>query len=403
MSRQVLILTPEAPYPLHSGGAYRTASLVHYFARLADVDLILLSESGQPALLPKGLVRSQHVIPLPRNSRTTLARYFRNARRAIRGVPPLIDRLSNLGEKISAAIGQHRYDLGLVEHFWCAPYVKEMKVGCGKVILNLHNVESALHARCAETGSGLQAAGHRRFAAASRTLEAKLLPRFDVVLATSESDRAMTRTIAPGARISVYPNALPTVIVPRVAEDSNLIVFPGNFEYHPNVDATQFLVSEIWPLVKQQSSAARVRLVGRGDSFVRHLIPTQSNIDMTGPVDDAFGEIARAAVVVAPLRAGSGTRIKILQAWAAARPVVATPLAAEGLDARDGENILLAETPDRFAQAIGSLLADTDSRNRIGAAGRQTFERHYTWSQAWKMLDQELQVLCPPEPGGYTE
>ena len=88
---EVLFLTPEPPYPLHGGGAYRIASLFHYFAQFAQVDMLLISDSGQAAELPAGLMRSQHVIPLPRHRRATAARYLRNARRAITGVPPLVE------------------------------------------------------------------------------------------------------------------------------------------------------------------------------------------------------------------------------------------------------------------------------------------------------------------------
>ena len=98
------MLAPEAPYPLHGGGAYRTASLLHYFAGFADIDLVLISESG-PALLPPGLVRKQSVIGLPAHGNGTLERYFRNARRALAGVPPLVDRLSGFGPAILQAIG----------------------------------------------------------------------------------------------------------------------------------------------------------------------------------------------------------------------------------------------------------------------------------------------------------
>jgi glycosyltransferase involved in cell wall biosynthesis len=120
-------------------------------------------------------------------------------------------------------------------------------------------------------------------------------------------------------------------------------------------------------------------------------------------VEDAFGEIARGRIVVAPLRAGSGTRIKILEAWAAARAVVATPLAAEGLKVQDGENILLASEPAPFAAAIDRLLKNGDERQRMGHRGRQTFEERYTWEKAWQELDLHLQVKWPVELNRYTE
>ena len=140
-------------------------------------------------------------------------------------------------------------------------------------------------------------------------------------------------------------------------------------------------MTEIWPAVKAAHPGIKLRLVGRGDAFIRRVVAGIPGVEITGPVDDAQSEIASAQVVVAPLRAGSGTRIKILEAWAAARAVVATPLAAEGLDARDGENIRLAATADMFVQAVGNLLEDPLARQRLGNNARQTFEERYTWER----------------------
>ena len=398
----VLMLAPEPPYPLHGGGAYRTASLVHYFARFAEVDLILFSENGKPALLPHGLVRSQNVIPLPVHGKGVAERYWRNARRAVRGVPPLIDRLGGFEAQVRELLAGRRYDLGIVEHFWCAPYIDEMEAVCGTTMLDLHNLESALTESCAAQSRGLIASGHRRFAAASRRLEAKLLPRYSLVLAASEADASRVASLAPHARVSVYPNSLPRREVPRVAEEC-CVVFPANFEYHPNIDAVEYFVSEIWPIVREKHPDLTLKLVGRGDGFIRHLIHGRPGIQTTGPVEDAFREIAKAQMVVAPLRAGSGTRIKILEAWAAQKAVVATPLAAEGLDVQDGSNILLAKEPARFAAAIVRLLENGGERQRMGYVGRQTFESRYTWERAWQGLDRELQVKWPVELNRYTE
>lgn len=404
---QVLMVLPEPPYPLNGGGAYRTASLLHYFARFADVDLMLFSEANEPPVLPAGLARSQQVIPLPRHSKTTSAKYSRNAKRAIRGVPPLIDRLAGFESEIESAIGNRRYDVSVIEHFWCAPYIGVLEKHCTKTLLDLHNVESVLHQACAglrsvrsdglfhSVGEQLMRAGHRRFAAASRRMESDLLPRFSCVLTTSEDDARLVRHIAPAATVQVYPNALPCTDVPIEPEEP-VLVFPANFEYHPNIDAVAFLIAEIWPSIRQRHPDFRLRLVGRGDSFIRHLLPKgtpeETGIEVTGPVEDARREIAKATIVVAPLRAGSGTRIKILEAWAARRAIVATPMAAEGLEAQDGANIGLASASNDFVERVSQLILDPPLRQRLAYAGRRTFEDNYSWGAAWRRLDFDLQL-----------
>jgi polysaccharide biosynthesis protein PslH len=392
---KALVLSPEPPYPLQGGGAFRIASVLHYFARFAEVDLILISDSGAPALLPAGLVQKQHVIPLPYHRRDRPARYFRNAKRALRGVPPLVDRVSGLAPAIERAIAGRHYDFGIVEHSWCASYIDLLSRYCDTTILDLHNIESVLDERCAQVSTGLIKAGHLRFATASRKLEAALLPRYSIVLTASEEDAATARSIAPAARVAVYPNSLPWVETPYSGEFPR-IVFPGNFEYHPNIDAVAFLVREIWPALRRNYPGLRLRLVGRGDQFIKHLLPPgtaeETGIETTGALPDARAEIAQARIVAAPLRAGSGTRIKILEAWAAARCVVATPLAAEGLAAENGFDIALAAGPREFTQEIMRLLGDKTARECIATHGRSTFERFYTWETVWKSLDNHLQL-----------
>lgn len=401
MRPAVLMLTPEPPYPLRGGGAYRIASLLHYFAEPCDVDLILISESGDPALIPPGLVRKQWVIPLPRHGKGTIERYLRNARRAIAGVPPLIDRLAGLESSIGHIVQGRHYDLCLVEHFWCAPYIEVLSPVCDRTVLDLHNVESVLHKRCGAVSKGVVAAGHRRFAKMSERLEAEWLPRYSAVLATSAADAALVSQIAPEARCSVYPNSLPWVERPQRSEGRD-IVFSGNFEYHPNIDAVQFLIGSIWPEIHRRHPGLWLRLVGRGDKFVRHLVPPEMNIEVTGAVENAFEEIAKAALVIAPLRTGSGTRIKILEAWSAARPLVATSLAAEGLAIMNGDNILLADSASTFADAVDRLLSDGEYRQRLADAGRLTFESNYTWQAAWRNLNINLQLTLSNELNRYT-
>jgi glycosyltransferase involved in cell wall biosynthesis len=123
---------------------------------------------------------------------------------------------------------------------------------------------------------------------------------------------------------------------------------------------------------------------------VQHIVGGDARIELTGEIEDALPEIARARIIVAPLLAGSGTRVKIMEAWAAARPVISSPIGAEGLPVADGENIVLVETPQDWVGQVLELLRDESRRRRLGAAGRAVFERELCWPAAWRCLDAVL-------------
>src|SRR5262249_50295132 len=120
---------------------------------------------------------------------------------------------------------------------------------------------------------------------------------------------------------------------------------------------------------------------------VKRYVLGQPGIECTGPVDDAIPYLASAKVAVVPLLSGSGTRLKIIEAWAASTAVVSTSLGAEGLPARDGHNIALADSPENFTSAVSRLLDSKSDRERIGIAGREQYERDLTWTRAWSILD----------------
>src|SRR5262249_41717987 len=128
------------------------------------------------------------------------------------------------------------------------------------------------------------------------------------------------------------------------------------------------------------------RLVGKNPAAVEKIVSGDERIELSGAVNDAVAELARAKVAIVPLLAGSGTRIKILEAWAAGVPVVSTTLGAEGLGARNGEHLLLADSPVSFQEAVSALLDAPALRRRIGSAGRYLFECEFTWDAAWKAL-----------------
>ena len=366
----------------------RSASLLNFLARRYAVDMIVFREprAADPREhLPPGLVRRLHVVELPPHARHPLARAARNAGRLARRVPPLMDRFAGFGGQIGAATRGQRYAIAVIEHFWCAPYWERAAAVSDATILDLHNIESVLHARCAAAGNGSPALAHRAFQNICRNLEEKWLPRFTYLLAASESDAEPLRTISPGSNVLVYPNAIPLAPAPpRLEED--VIVFSGNLEYHPNISAVRYFRQEIWPELRARWPGLVWRLIGKNPQAVAGIVSGDPRIELRGAVADAIPELARAKVAIVPVLAGSGTRVKIIEAWAAGVPVVSTPLGAEGLPARAGEHLLLADGAAGFRDAVSSLLASPALRDRIGRAGRYLFEREFTWEAAWKCL-----------------
>src|SRR5579862_4499651 len=386
---RALFFAPEAPYPVEGGGPLRAASLFEYLAARYQVDVIVFREPGarDPArLFPAGRARAIHVIDLPPHRGTLMARSLRNAGRLLRRSTPLVDRFSGFGNRVAAFIREQTYQVALIEHFWCAPYVEQVSPAAKLTVLDLQNVESVLHARCAKSEQGAMALAHYGFARACRALEKRWLPRFDRLLVASENDARRVEAISPGSRIQVYPNAIPAIAMPDRAE-LDVIAFSGNFGYHPNVTGLEFFVSKIWPGLRAQWPNLVLRLIGKNPEGVRGIVKADPHIQLTGHVENAVEELAAAKVVVVPLLAGSGTRLKIVEAWAAGRAVVSTRVGAEGLPARDGENILLADEPAQFADAVSRLLSSPAERARLGQAGRALFELQFTWERVWETLD----------------
>ena len=390
--KSALVLAPEAPYPLAGGGALRTASLLHYLAQSHEVDLLVFRQPGEThpeASLPGGLVRRLFVVELPAHGRGLAARALRNAGRLARMAPPLVDRFSGFAGEIGRHLEGRRYEIGVVEHFWCAPYWEQVGPRCDRTVLNLHNIESELHRTCAGADGGAAAFAHSVFRRACLDLERQWLPRYSQILAASESDAARARAIAPGVRVSVYPNAIPFTPLPAGAGPAEppAVAFSGNFEYHPNQSAVRFFRREVWPHLRSRWPGLVWRLIGKNPQAVKDFTCGDTRIEVTGPVEDAVRELARAHVAVVPLLSGSGTRLKIIEAWAAGLPVVSTTLGAEGLPACDGESLLLADSGPALAAGVSCLLASPELRRALGARGRRLVEQQFTWEAAWELLD----------------
>jgi glycosyltransferase involved in cell wall biosynthesis len=149
-------------------------------------------------------------------------------------------------------------------------------------------------------------------------------------------------------------------------------------DWEANIDAVDYFCREIWPAVRRSVPDARFRIVGRAPHPRVQRLASDS-VEVTGRVPSVLDYLEDTAVFVVPLRIGGGTRLKIFEAMAAERAVVSTSIGAEGLEVRDGHDVVLADTPDRFSDAVITLLKDRDRRRRLGRAAGATAARH-DWS-----------------------
>ena len=249
------------------------------------------------------------------------------------------------------------------------------------VVLDNHNVEYVLFERYIHhTRSPLRRAYAGIECQRMRRWDKAACARANLVLACSHHDRNLLRELHPPVQCAVVPNTIDASSY-RAAEgqEDPFILYTGGMDWYPNRHAAQFFAEEILPKVRKRVPGVRFVIAGRNPSEgFRRLMSQFPGVELTGTVSDMREVIAKAAVCVVPLRIGSGTRLKILEAAAMAKAVVSTHLGAEGLEFADGKEIVLLDEPEKFSEAVASLLADPSRRQALGQAARRRVEETYS-------------------------
>jgi len=267
------------------------------------------------------------------------------------------------------------------------------------LIINHHNIEHRIFEsyRAVETNPCKRAAAGWECRKV-RDWELQVGRRAALQWVCSGTDRAALLRQQPHARVVVAPNIADRLeSAPGGETDPNLVLFQGALDWFPNRDAVEFFLESAWPLVLRRCPEARLRIVGRNPPpafLARHR--HRAGVEFTGTVADVYPHLAQAAVSIAPLRIGSGTRLKILEAAALAKPVVATPLGAEGLELVPDDEILLAEQPAEFAAAVACLLGSPELRHRIGSAARARVCAQYSFAALRQSVRLGLEALVVP-------
>lgn len=264
------------------------------------------------------------------------------------------------------------------------------------VLLDMHDILSEHERRYSETLRKPvdRALGWIEWRKMQR-LEHKAAHRSALCTTVSDEDKQKLLQLIPDVPVMVVPNGVDlTYFEPRPsASKTPTVVFTGSMNYGPNVDAVLWFYHEILPVIRRKLDNIRFIIVGYEPPPHVGALEQDRQVTVTGYVQDVRPYIAEGSVVVVPLRHGSGTRLKILEAWAMGKAVVSTRLGAEGLPAHDGENILLAETPTQFAQAVLRLLGDTDLRERLGQAGHTLVKCSYGWNTIAVKMEQAYHAI----------
>ena len=247
------------------------------------------------------------------------------------------------------------------------------------VICAHHNVESALLHQRAGSATFLRQWYLHRQGRLTAEVERTWVPKMQLNVAVSDLDRVAYQQITGSASFMTVPNGVNTREIAPLGDVEEGVVFVGGATWHPNRDALEYFADEILPLLRARAPNTRITWVGQCSVEDRARMKQRYGIDLTGHVRSIEPYVQAAACFIVPLRLGGGTRLKILYAWSMSRAVVSTSLGCEGLDAVDGENILIRDSPDTFAQAILDVLQSSALRRRLASAGRSLAESRYDW------------------------
>jgi sugar transferase (PEP-CTERM/EpsH1 system associated) len=367
--------------------------LIKHLAARHALTMLSFADEGQTPHAPelRAACRRIIVVSAPRRSRANRLRTLLSPK------PDLAQRLwsPDMARALGDALNETRFDFVHVEGLEMAPYIPTLlsREPRPKIVYDAHNAEAVIQRRAFATD--LRLSQPTRWPAALyswlqiprlQAFEAEVCRQADAVICVSSEDAAALQQLAPDLQPLIVPNGLEVEAFREHARDernassSPQLVFTGKMDYRPNLDAAEWFADRIFPRIRAARPEAQFVVVGQKPPEALRKRDGRNNVAVTGAVEDTRPFIAGSAVYVAPLRMGGGTRFKLLEAMALARPIVSTSLGAEGFRVQSGRELWLADTPADFAEAVLALLADPERAKAMGEAGLAFVRAHYDWS-----------------------
>ncbi|HEV2852079.1 MAG TPA: glycosyltransferase [Thermoanaerobaculia bacterium] len=405
-TRRLLFLAPFAPrLDAGHGGGRAMAGLLSGLAQRNRVGLLYLRGDGEPGIDEALRARLDLVEEFPRFGRNRAVGLRRRLHKQARAAAALFSfrptwathsRVPALAARLRELVPTWRPDVVQAEYHVMGQYLEGLHGFPARRVLNQYEPGVGAARELWRSSRGLERLRDRLDLLAWERFERRVASLADAMVVFTNRDRAALAPYADGVPIVTIPlgTELPETALDPAGEAPE-ILFHGNFHHPPNVDAATRLARSIFSRVRERRPDARLTLVGEA--------PPEGlegpGIEVTGFVPDLRPYLNRAAVVAAPLHKGGGMRVKILEALAAGKAVVASPLAVEGIGARDGEEAVLAETDGDFAAAIAGLLEERDRRVALGTRARAWAVENLGWERTVRRYEDLYDSLLLREAG----
>ena len=393
----ILFLSTRFLLPMDAGGKIRSGNILKHLSKNHNISVFSRVEHPQDTPFISQMTEmcsSFHPVP-HREVKKHTAAYYRDVIISTLSKYPvsvLRDYSRSMEAALYSELDRVKYDLVICDFVQSALHLK--KPVPAKSLLFQHNVESDIlfrHYRtCRDPIS--RAFWYSQFRKMF-VFEKRKCRSFDAVIAVSEQDKQSMREKFGIDNVFDIPTGVDTdFFCPRATTpEKGHIVFVGSLDWDANDDAVRYFAKAILPIIRERIPDVQLTLVGKNPSpRLRSVVDKSPNISLTERVEDVRPYIARSSAVIVPLRIGGGTRMKIYEAMAMARPVVTTSIGAEGLPIRNNVHALFADDPRSFARKTVEILENPDMQIRLGDTARDYVEKHF----GWPMVAQAFGAIC---------
>jgi len=393
---KILFVTYGLPYPPDSGGRIHDFNILKNISKHHSVLLLSLLEfPDEVNNIPK-LEKYCDLVDVVLMKHRSLWQHFKGVLRCLLVGQPIATHdyyYSDMADKIREVVAGSDIDIVQMENSFLAPYIKAVpdNSNCIK-ILSFHDLGSRQYRQMLFLKTGaIQKLLFLLKWILMLNWESKYARNFDHCTVVSPIENRVLKSSNPDLNVTTIPNGVETELLQPLpaALDCNTLLFVGTMGYPPNIDAVLYFCNEILPLIERRISNIKLLVVGNHPTSEIIKLGKRKNVLVTGYVSDVIPYYNKVCITIIPLRAGGGTRLKIIESMALGRPVVSTRVGAEGLNVVDQKNIIIADTPSKFSEGVIRLLQDKNLREEISRNARQVVESNYDW----QTINQKLVAL----------